>query len=91
LSTAKALAYALSIPLVGVNHLEGHIAASFLAERTPAFPFIALIVSGGHTIFIWLKTIMNLICWVKQGTMPPVRLLIKRQSCLIWISRWSRN
>ncbi|MEN6374523.1 MAG: tRNA (adenosine(37)-N6)-threonylcarbamoyltransferase complex transferase subunit TsaD [Smithella sp.] len=49
LSTAKALAYALNVPLVGVNHLEGHIAASFLAEKTPEFPFVALIVSGGHT------------------------------------------
>jgi N6-L-threonylcarbamoyladenine synthase len=49
LSTAKAIAYALNIPLVGVNHLEGHIAASFLAEKPPAFPFVALVVSGGHT------------------------------------------
>jgi N6-L-threonylcarbamoyladenine synthase len=49
LSTAKALAYALNIPLVGVNHLEGHIAASFLAEKAPRFPFVALVVSGGHT------------------------------------------
>jgi N6-L-threonylcarbamoyladenine synthase len=49
LSTAKALAYALNIPLVGVNHLEGHIAASFLADQPPAFPFAALVVSGGHT------------------------------------------
>jgi len=48
LSTAKALAFALNIPLAGVNHLEGHIAASFLSESTPEFPFIALIVSGGH-------------------------------------------
>jgi N6-L-threonylcarbamoyladenine synthase len=49
LSTAKALAYALNIPLVGVNHLEGHIAASFLVSKTPDFPFVALVVSGGHT------------------------------------------
>ena len=49
LSAAKALAYALDIPMVGVNHLEGHIAASFLAEKPPAFPFAALVVSGGHT------------------------------------------
>jgi N6-L-threonylcarbamoyladenine synthase len=49
LSAAKALAYALNIPLVGVNHLEGHIAASFLAEKSPRFPFVALVVSGGHT------------------------------------------
>ncbi|ESP62704.1 YgjD/Kae1/Qri7 family, required for threonylcarbamoyladenosine formation in tRNA [Smithella sp. ME-1] len=49
LSTAKALAYALNIPLVGVNHIEGHIVAAFLAEDTPSFPFVALVVSGGHT------------------------------------------
>jgi N6-L-threonylcarbamoyladenine synthase len=49
LSTAKALAYALDIPFVGVNHLEGHITASFLSEEVPQFPFAALVVSGGHT------------------------------------------
>jgi len=49
LSTAKALAFALDIPLTGVNHLEGHIAAAFLAEKVPASPFMALVVSGGHT------------------------------------------
>jgi N6-L-threonylcarbamoyladenine synthase len=49
LSTAKALACALDIPLAGVNHLEGHIAASLLADKVPRTPFIALVVSGGHT------------------------------------------
>lgn len=49
LSAAKALAYALEIPLIGVNHIEGHIMASFLAEKKPQFPFVALVVSGGHT------------------------------------------
>ena len=49
LSAAKALAFGLTIPFVGVNHLEGHIMASFLAEKKPQFPFAALVVSGGHT------------------------------------------
>jgi len=49
LSVAKSMAYTLHIPLAGVNHLEGHIAASFLSERAPRVPFIALVVSGGHT------------------------------------------
>lgn len=49
LSVAKALAYGLHIPFVGVNHLEGHITASLLAEKKPQFPFAALVVSGGHT------------------------------------------
>ncbi len=46
---AKAFSYANSIPLVGVNHLEGHILSIFLEKKFPPFPFIALTVSGGHT------------------------------------------
>jgi N6-L-threonylcarbamoyladenine synthase len=59
LSTAKALAWALDIPLVGVNHLEGHIAAIFLGKRAPVFPFAALIVSGGHTNIYRVKNYQN--------------------------------
>jgi N6-L-threonylcarbamoyladenine synthase len=46
---AKALALAWQKPLVKVNHLEGHLVAAFLSETPPAFPFLALVVSGGHT------------------------------------------
>lgn len=49
LSVAKALAFARNLPFVGVNHLVSHIAAIFLTERKPEFPFAALVVSGGHT------------------------------------------
>lgn len=49
LSTAKALAYALNKPFVGVNHIQGHIAANYLAFPELRPPFISLIVSGGHT------------------------------------------
>ena len=49
LSAAKAIAFARGIPLVGVNHLEGHVAAVFLTDTRPPFPFVALVVSGGHT------------------------------------------
>ncbi len=48
LSFAKALAYQLKIPLIGVNHLEGHLAANFIGKPLPK-SFIGLIVSGGHT------------------------------------------
>lgn len=48
-SFSKAFCYAKEIPLIAVNHLEGHVFASFLEEPGPEFPFIALIVSGGHT------------------------------------------
>ncbi|MDM7988003.1 MAG: tRNA (adenosine(37)-N6)-threonylcarbamoyltransferase complex transferase subunit TsaD [Smithella sp.] len=55
LSTAKTLAFALDIPFVGVNHLEGHIAAAFLSGKIPEIPFIALVVSGGHTSIYLVK------------------------------------
>ena len=48
-AVAKSLAYGLDLPLAGVHHLEAHIMAPFLTESAPAFPFIALVVSGGHT------------------------------------------
>ena len=48
LSTAKAMAWSLDIPLVAVHHMEGHILAPML-EDPPDFPFLALAVSGGHT------------------------------------------
>src|SRR5262249_61792189 len=48
-SLAKSLAWVHRLPLVGVNHLEGHIYASFLTDDPPEHPFLALVVSGGHT------------------------------------------
>ena len=48
-SYAKALAYALDKPLVGVNHIEGHISANFIAHSKLEPPFMCLVVSGGHT------------------------------------------
>jgi N6-L-threonylcarbamoyladenine synthase len=49
LSFAKSIAFATGIPFVGVNHIEGHLSAIFLEEHAPSFPFIGLVVSGGHT------------------------------------------
>ncbi len=46
---AKGLALGWDKPLVGVNHLEGHLLAAFLGEAPPEFPFLGLVVSGGHT------------------------------------------
>jgi N6-L-threonylcarbamoyladenine synthase len=46
---AKALALSWGKPLIGVNHLEGHLLAAFLSERAPGFPYLGLVVSGGHT------------------------------------------
>ncbi len=55
LSFAKAYCLALGKPLVGVNHLEGHLYSVFLAEQHPAFPFLCLIVSGGHTQLVLVE------------------------------------
>lgn len=51
-SGAKAMAYAAGVPLIGINHLEGHIYANFLHQPDLEFPFLALLVSGGHTHLI---------------------------------------
>ncbi len=48
-SCARAMAFALDIPAIGVHHMEGHLLAPMLEEQPPEFPFIALLVSGGHT------------------------------------------
>ncbi|MCX7896887.1 MAG: tRNA (adenosine(37)-N6)-threonylcarbamoyltransferase complex transferase subunit TsaD [Rhodocyclaceae bacterium] len=48
-SVASALAYALGVPALPIHHLEGHLLSPLLAPTPPAFPFVALLVSGGHT------------------------------------------
>ncbi|MFZ2300234.1 MAG: tRNA (adenosine(37)-N6)-threonylcarbamoyltransferase complex transferase subunit TsaD [Gallionella sp.] len=48
-SVANALAYTLDIPCIGIHHLEGHLLSPLLSDPAPEFPFVALLVSGGHT------------------------------------------
>ncbi|MEC9040660.1 MAG: tRNA (adenosine(37)-N6)-threonylcarbamoyltransferase complex transferase subunit TsaD [Pseudomonadota bacterium] len=48
-SVAHALGFALGVPVLGVHHMEGHLLAPMLEDNPPAFPFVALLVSGGHT------------------------------------------
>lgn len=55
LSYAKAMAYALDVPLVGVNHIEGHLSANYIAHKELEPPFVTLIVSGGHTHLVEVK------------------------------------
>jgi N6-L-threonylcarbamoyladenine synthase len=52
---AKALAYALNKPLVGVNHIQGHIAANYITTKDLKPPFLCLVISGGHTHLIHIK------------------------------------
>lgn len=55
LSAAKGLALSLNKPFVGVNHIEGHICANYIANRELEPPFICLVVSGGHTHLVYVK------------------------------------
>ena len=55
LSFAKSLAYSLNIPLIAVNHIRGHLAASYLCDETLEPPYITLLASGGHTAILYTK------------------------------------
>lgn len=54
-SMATALGFTLDVPVVGVHHMEGHLLAPMLEEKPPQFPFVALLVSGGHTQLVLVK------------------------------------
>jgi N6-L-threonylcarbamoyladenine synthase len=56
-SVARSLAWALGIPAVEVHHMEGHLLAPLLEAEAPAFPFVALLVSGGHTLLAHVAAI----------------------------------
>lgn len=56
-SVGRSLAWALGVPSVEVHHMEGHLLAPMLEENPPAFPFVALLVSGGHTLLADVKGI----------------------------------
>ncbi|OSI23937.1 tRNA (adenosine(37)-N6)-threonylcarbamoyltransferase complex transferase subunit TsaD [Neisseria dumasiana] len=56
-SYANALAFALNIPVIPIHHLEGHLLSPLLSEEKPEFPFVALLVSGGHSQFMAVRGI----------------------------------
>jgi N6-L-threonylcarbamoyladenine synthase len=55
LSFGKAMAFGLGVPFIGVNHMEGHIFSNLIEDPKPAFPFMNLTVSGGHTQLVLVK------------------------------------
>jgi len=61
LAFAKGLALSLKKPFISVNHIEGHIFSGFLMKEKPEFPFIALVVSGGHTLLLCVKSFSEII------------------------------
>ena len=56
LTYAKGLAFSLNKPFIAVNHIEGHIFSGFLMEEKPEFPLLSLVVSGGHTLLLYVKS-----------------------------------
>jgi len=56
-ATARSLAYALACPALPVHHMEGHLLAPMLEEEPPEFPFVALLVSGGHTLLVEVRSV----------------------------------
>jgi N6-L-threonylcarbamoyladenine synthase len=56
-TTARSLAWAWQIPAIAIHHMEGHLLAPMLEENPPNFPFVALLVSGGHTLLIQVNGI----------------------------------
>jgi N6-L-threonylcarbamoyladenine synthase len=62
-AVARSLAYAWDLPCIGVHHMEGHLLAPLLEDEPPDFPFVALLVSGGHT------------CWPGSRAWAATRLL----------------
>ena len=56
-TVARSLAYAWNIPAIGVHHMEGHLLAPMLEENPPHFPFVALLVSGGHTQLVRVDSV----------------------------------
>jgi N6-L-threonylcarbamoyladenine synthase len=61
LTFAKGLAYSLKKTFIPVNHIEGHIYSGFLMEDKPAFPYLAIVVSGGHTLLLLVKSFTKII------------------------------
>ena len=55
-SFAKGMALALNIPLIAVNHMEAHILSLLIGENKPEFPFLCLVVSGGHTMLVLVRS-----------------------------------
>ncbi|MGB5670391.1 MAG: tRNA (adenosine(37)-N6)-threonylcarbamoyltransferase complex transferase subunit TsaD, partial [Sedimenticolaceae bacterium] len=54
---ARSLAWAWQVPALGVHHMEGHLLAPMLEPEVPAFPFVALLVSGGHTQLVQVAAV----------------------------------
>src|SRR5690606_33118543 len=60
LSVAKSISWARRIPLITVNHMQAHVAAHYIDDPKPEFPFLCLTVSGGHTQIVLVKDYLDM-------------------------------
>jgi len=90
-SVACSLALALDKPVLGVHHLEGHLLSPLLATDRPAFPFIALLVSGGHTQLMRVDGVGRYTLLAKPWTTPPAKPSTNRPSCSVSVIRAGRR
>ncbi len=79
-SVAQAMAWSLGKPTIAVHHLEGHLLSPLLAEPRPEFPFVALLVSGGHTQIMRVDGGAGTNCWARPWTMRPAKPSTKAPS-----------
>jgi hypothetical protein len=90
-SFAEALAMALGVPALPVHHLEGHLLSPLLAADAPAFPFVALLVSGGHTQLMHVARVGATNCSASRWTTPPARPSTRPPSCWAWATPAGRR
>ncbi len=79
-AVGRSLAFGLNIPALAVHHMEGHLLAPMLEKNAPQFPFLALLVSGGHTQLVDVKGLGDYTLLGNHSMMRLARLLIKQQN-----------
>ena len=84
LAEAKAIAYAAGKPLIGVHHIEGHICANYIQNKDFAPPYMALVVSGGHSHLVYVSDYGSMKLWDIRETMRQARPMIRLRARLAW-------
>ncbi len=76
----RSLAMAWNKPAIAVHHMEGHLLAPMLEERAPEFPFVALLVSGGHPCWYGSMASAAISCWASRSMMLQAKPSTRRPS-----------
>lgn len=84
--TGRAMAMGLGVPAIGVHHMEGHLLAPMLEDPAPEFPFVALLVSGGHTLLAEVKGVGQYTLLGESLDDAAGEASIKPPSCWGWVT-----